>query len=417
VTARTGRLAALAALVLVGLLAGRPRLAAASPLIEVIDHGAAVEVIARGVTAKRPRLGSLRQRLEVPLVGASTLARTTPKGDATVLFAEIIPGTPRKLSVKLQLNFADTRAWAPHARVEQVGPDLRMMIPRRLPTPGTAADLPPWTPTPVAEAPDEPIVDEPAAAVAAMPTTIDASSAGSGSGSAAAPDPEQGSTEAAAAGAPVAGPLTLADRGSAAPTAAVEAPARPTEVRGVGGAGGGSDHGLPLQLVAMIGLAGVAVVAWLLRRRRAKVAFGPSIDVVAQRAIGKVQVVWLAAGEREMVVGVAAQQVRILSQWRRPGGGATATTRVDSADPLAPYLPAPASATEAASEALRPTSPAVSGILRLRARGSNPAVPAPVRAASSDLGGDAETDADDAIWARELLAATRAPRVLPPRNR
>ncbi|MEZ4365284.1 MAG: flagellar biosynthetic protein FliO [Kofleriaceae bacterium] len=380
---------------IVGLVvAATASVAAAAPRLEVIDRGAAVEVIAHGVTARDATITPRRQRLEVSLAEPARKTRLLASGDATLVAVEIVAGSPRRLSVKLHLDSARTRAHAARSRVAQLGDDLHLMIPRAT---GADADadadasaLPAWT-TATIEPDAEPAADaEPAVdagADAPTPTAADVAT------------PElAAATVAGGTGADAPDPVAAAAHADApAPT--------PTPI----GALASDPGGLPIQAVAMIGLVGVAAIAWLIRRRRRHPPVGAAIEVIAQRVLGKVQIVWLAAGEREMVVGVAAQQVRILSQWRRPATGGATTT---APSPFAALLGA-ATAAPAAPPPPAP-SPAVNGILRLRARGSSAQVAPP---STDAIGPDDEGEADDAIWARELLAATRPPRELPPRSR
>jgi hypothetical protein len=129
----------------------------------------------------------------------------------------------------------------------------------------------------------------------------------------------------------------------------------------------------------------------MIKLRKAPPPAASSIDVIAQRSLGaKARIVWLAAGERELVVAVTPQGVRMLGQWRRRGDAGLGV------GPIAhePRLPEALALPEAPP---RPSSPAVAGILRLRAKTVAPAISEEV--ATED--GDA-----DALWAREILAAT-----------
>ena len=127
-----------------------------------------------------------------------------------------------------------------------------------------------------------------------------------------------------------------------------------------------------------------------------------SIEVIAQKGLGaKAKIVWLRAGEREMVVAVTPQAVRMLGSWKKAAEEArhAYTTTRESGVFQMPTRPSAASIPEA--QALAPSSPAVAGILKLRARTSAPVV-------NEDIATD-DVDADS-LWAREILAATGARR-------
>jgi flagellar biogenesis protein FliO len=143
-----------------------------------------------------------------------------------------------------------------------------------------------------------------------------------------------------------------------------------------------------LGLYGAIGLAGIGCGAYLLKKRRGAQGAVATIDVIAQRSLGgKARVVWFAAGGHEMVVAVTPQSVRMLGQWpasARPAG----------------MLPV---AHTVGPEARPAASSAVAGILKLREK-AGPAF--------AQLGDDVATeDVDaDALWAKEILAATGAKR-------
>ena len=60
----------------------------AAPSFEVLDRGSAVEVIAHNIKAARTAILPLRQRLQVPIVGAPAAKRILPT-DATVKLVEL----------------------------------------------------------------------------------------------------------------------------------------------------------------------------------------------------------------------------------------------------------------------------------------------------------------------------------------
>ena len=95
--------------------------------------------------------------------------------------------------------------------------------------------------------------------------------------------------------------------------------------------------------------------------------------------------VWLAAGPREIVIAVTPQSIRALGQWKRTDRAATSTDAL----PPALALPTP-----------QPKSPAIAGLVKLREQ----------RAASINEEVATDDVEADALWAREILAATGARR-------
>jgi hypothetical protein len=147
--------------------------------------------------------------------------------------------------------------------------------------------------------------------------------------------------------------------------------------------------------------------------------------VIAQRSLGgKARILWLSAGERELLVSVTAQQVSLLGQWaktRGPGALPAALPAAQTHSDTRSEIPAedvevgdlddagdPSG--HVVSAPFKPVSPAVSGILRLRGRtGQMPAVDG-IAAGSGqlpvgDLVAASDVEADE-LWAREILAAT-----------
>ena len=121
--------------------------------------------------------------------------------------------------------------------------------------------------------------------------------------------------------------------------------------------------------------------------------------------------VWLAAGDHEIVVAISPQQIRALAQWQRT---TTAADRprtapldrsfgraLDDAAADVAFAPRPAEPALARGSSPIPrmrtvgTSPAISGLLRLRDRA--PSAPEPVSDDPLD---------EDAQWARDILEAT-----------
>jgi MYXO-CTERM domain-containing protein len=241
------------------------------------------------------------------------------------------------------------------------------------------------------------------------------------------------------------GDAALAASPTAPPPPLLSAPAA-GKLTGAGGED--SDPWSTITLYGAIGLALAGAALWISRRRRG-LSPASSIDVIAQRALGaRAKVVWLAAGDREMIVAITPQQVRVLDSWRKsdrpstagasglgdaafehPGGsferpsferpGSSFERPASSSERPGSSFERPGTSSERPGSSFerpgtqepvdpsaerRPragTSPAVAGIMRLRAK---TAPPAP---AMRD-----DDDPEDIAWAQELLAATgrRSPR-------
>jgi len=336
----------------------------------VVDHGDSVEVIAHNLTIKNTNVSQIRSRLEVPLVGNPVASRQT-SGDSTVMQMEL---DGFALSVKTRLDKPEVHELAKLAHAEQVGADVHLTFPRH---------------AQIAQAPAAPTP-------AAAPAKIEAPRVEAPKAEPPAPAPK---VEAAPVPAP-------------APVAKVETPVEkkpepqklgtpiPPENRDWSGTG--------FYAIAALGALGGA--AYLMKKKKATAAAQTStIDVIAQRTLGnKAKVVWLAAGQREMIVSVTGTQVRMLGQWPR---GTASVSTVDNDGPRLPRLPT-ATATETAPE--RPSlSPSVAGILKLRAQtqnnlpivGRTPTAPRlPTIEPAPDF--DDNDREPDLAWAKEILAAT-----------
>jgi len=158
-----------------------------------------------------------------------------------------------------------------------------------------------------------------------------------------------------------------------------------------------------ISMYGALGLVAAGAGIWMMRRRRSQLAPDATIEIIAQRSLGgKARIVWLCAGQREMLVSVTAQQVRMLGQWRKTDAPAALPTAHAHTAPAAPQLELPDRFSDKLID--KALSPAVSGILRLRGRTSNP-LPEPVgdEVATEDIEADA-------LWAKEILAATGARR-------
>jgi len=358
-----------------------PSLAAAAPEVslEMIDRGDAVEVVAHNVKATHTTVSPVRSRLEVPLAGYP-LAKPAQPADATVKIIELDGGEARSLSVKLNYERADVKALARFAQAIQVGDDLHLIFPRKLPAEGETAKLP------------EPTL--PAAIAAAMPTEPKPKPADAKPvATAKAPTPTEQK------------PSKPSPPAAAAPATTTEAPATkpepvPTKKAPIPTVSSDDDAWSKLAMYAAAGIGALGIGVWMLKKKRAAAAPAQSIDVVAQRSLGgKTKVVWLTAGMREMVVAVTPQNVRMLGQWDRNGDAAPladdachvpalprATTRRTSRMMTAQPPPSP--------------SPAVDGILKLRRQTGAFTVPAVNDEVATD---DVEADA---AWAREMFSAT-----------
>lgn len=323
-------------------------LADPAPRFEVLDRGSAVEIIARDIRATDTTLRPVRERLEVPIAATDPIPKLWPTGDKLIKVVELDGHTRPVLSVKLAFERPEVRELAKVAQAIQVGNDLHVIVPRALPAPGQTVTLPePTLPPELAKQ---------AAAIAPVP--VIERPAPPATGAAPAPAP--------AATTPTAPPA--ADKTAPAPTTAAHAP----EPR----------NNTPILLV--LALAALGSGLWLKRRNRKAAEPTSSIEIVAQKALGaKAKIVWIRAGEREMIVAVSPQSVRTLGQWKRDGRD------VAHARAALPEAVTHSAGADTAS------SPAVAGILKLRAR------------TNTNTDEMLATDGDaDSAWAKEILAAT-----------
>lgn len=344
--------------------------AAADSGFEILDRGDAVEVIAHDITAKSTNIRAIRTRLEVPIEPAAKMARLLPSGEKTIRLVELDGSTTnRALSVKVRFEHEDVVSLAKHAQAIQVGDDLHVILPRMVPAAGTTIVLPEPT------LPPELVAK--AHAIAPVPTTAPVEA-----------------VKAAEPAKPAAAPVEA----TKAEPAAKPAPAKPLA--------GATQKAQPsiaqnLPMLFALVLAGIGCFLWMKRKKKASADPVSSIEVIAQKGLGaKAKIVWLRAGEREMVVAVTPQAVRMLGSWKRAADEARhayTTTRESGVFPL----PRASAASLPDAQALAPSSPAVAGILRLRARTNVPHV-------NEDVATD-DVDADS-LWAREILAATGARR-------
>jgi flagellar biosynthesis protein FliO len=413
--------------------------APAAPSFEIVDRGDAVEVIARNVKAARTAILPMRSRLEIPIVGAPFARRLIPV-DPTVKIVELdSEDAVRVLSVKLGFDRPEVKALARFAQAIQVGDDLHVLVPRKLPTDGLAPRLPDPTMSPalaaaVARADQTPGITLGPRPDPAPPRPLPSPPP------AVAPEPAPAATPAAIpdatpAAAPVLGPQLPRAAAPAAPAPdAITAHTRPdSEPRPPPPvlAPSSDDSWSKIAMYGALGLAAAGAGIWILRHRRAQLPAAASIEIVAQRALGgKARLVWLSAGPHEMIVSVTAQQINLLGQWprsERPAALAAPATGVVAAAfvgaPTGPMMALPFAHTVAESRdarveprsdpADRALSPAVSGILRLRGlTGQMPIVVAPPAPEPTDIADDvASGDVEaDQLWVKEILAATGARR-------
>jgi hypothetical protein len=293
-------------------------LATAEPAarFEVVDRGDAVEVIGHGMTAAGPEVRQVRERLEVQLTAAPAIKRVD-SDDGTVKLMEL--NGRKSLSVKLRLERPEVQALASVAQVTQVGDDLHLIFPRRFAAGGTPAALP--EPTVSAPKPAAPIeapspvaaaITAPVAIAAPAPTpepeTKPAAAAPTNEPAAAAPAAAATTAAPATAAAAAAAPATDAPAATAAATEPTKSTVKPSQ----------PDKGSPNQMIIVAGLCCLALGVYIMKKRRGTGKPVASIDVIAQRALGgKAKVVWLTAGDREMVVAVTPQNVRMLGAWRK----------------------------------------------------------------------------------------------------
>jgi flagellar biogenesis protein FliO len=405
--------------------------AAAKPVsFELVDRGDTVEIIAHNIKASRTAIFPVRSRLEVPIVGAPIAKRAKPT-DATVKLIELDGEAVRSLSVKLGFERADVKALARFAQAIQVGDDLHLLVPRKVPVEGVAPRVPePTLPPRLAAAVDLAVGQigprpdptaarkaetrpgtpgEPPAAAKLGPKIEMKPDAKEPATAIGKPDAVLGAADASpgANGDPTVGPAPAPGkdvRPAAANTAKPAAESKPLKQAL---ASDPSAAWSKIAIYAAIGLAAVGFGFWWMRKRRSQLATPASIEIIAQRSLGgKARIVWLSAGPREMIVSVTAQQVRMLGQWRKPDAAASlpvAQTHTDARLAFNEPIELPRRVTAEIPAVDKPLSPAVSGILRLRGRTSQMAAALPEDIATDDV-------VADELWAKEILAATGARR-------
>ncbi|HET9620670.1 MAG TPA: flagellar biosynthetic protein FliO [Kofleriaceae bacterium] len=399
------------ALALMILLSGAA-IAHAEPSFEVLDRGTAVEVIAHDVKAARTAILPLRQRLQVPIVGAQTAKRITPS-DPTVKLVELdSEDAMRVLSVKLSFERNDVKTLSRFAQAIQVGDDLHVIVPRVVPTDGVAPKLPEPTLSPAAAAAVAKADLKPQIALGPTPNP-------------AAPPEAPKPASAIPSIAPNLGPLAVkppeaVKPAEPAPVKAVEPPkpeakpeakldakpevkvdAKPEPSEKVLGpqpdphahlaqpepakhgpadhpadrlsdhlaepgkpAGKPDDRSLDHTLApstdtgwgsvimyAVLGAGALAAGVWQVRRKRGPQGPLASIEILAQRSLGgRARLVWLTAGPHELLVAVTAQQINLLGQWPRSMPGAE-LEHASFADTMAAASTAPAATAHGTAQA------------------------------------------------------------------
>jgi hypothetical protein len=401
-----------------------PPAAVARPAsFELVDRGDTVEIIAHNVKAARTAIFPIRSRLEVPIVGTPIVKRAVPS-DATVKLIELDGDeAARSLSVKLGFERADVKTLSRFAQAIQVGDDLHLLVPRKIPAEGASPKVPDPTLTaelaasvarvepsavgPIGPKPDPSAARKPAEPAAKPEAMVDAKI-----------DAKiDTKTDPALDDAPEAKPDARLDAAPAPPSTpgkdarpAAGSTAKPTgdgKALKQSLASDGTDTWSKIAAYAAIGLAAAGLGFWWLRRRRGHFAPPASIEIIAQRSLGgKARIVWLSAGPREMIVSVTAQQVRMLGQWRKTDAAAAlpaVNTYSDARLAFSQPIELPRRATTEIPAVDKPVSPAVSGILRLRGRTGQMPVAIPDNVATDDV-------VADELWAKEILAATGARR-------
>jgi len=417
-----------------------PPAAIEAPRFELIDRGDSVEVVAHNIKATRTAILPVRSRLEVAIAPAPAAKRIAPS-DHTVKLVELTEESTPVLSVKLAFERAEVKALSRFAQAVQVGDDLHLIIPRKLPEGDVAPRLPEPTLPPALAAkldarPEAKIDAKSEAKIdAQIGAKIDAKPEATPAARTSAPAaPAVAATAAPIAGpplppapaAPVLGPRLEPNADKTSEPAAAPPTGKPRSAADALAAGGAAPHAASvaaaptashalspslasdrddawskISLLAALGLAAAGGGVWLMRRRRGRPGAQTSIEVIAQRSLGgKARIVWLSAGQHEMIVSVTAQQVRMLSQWRKTETAAALPPLYDRGDE--PRIPTGSFPPPMAD---KPLSPAVSGLLRLRRTSQMAAVAVDP--------GDAEADRDvraDDLWAKEILAATTGAR-------
>jgi flagellar biogenesis protein FliO len=365
------------------------RAASADVGFQVVDHGDTVEVIAHDLTMKSATVSPIRSRLEVPLTGMPVASRTIMQ-DATVLQVEL---DGYALSVKTKLDKPEVHELAKLAKASQVGNDVHLVFPRH--AIATAAAATRARATRARGATTAPATTAPAtttAAPTAAPATTTAAPTTTAPSSAATPAPAPVATKPTTAPTPAATTAPMPAVPTPAPAGKPLAPTPTPSARPIPPEAARDWSATGVYAIAALLALGAATV--LVKKKQRTAAPASSIDVIAQRALGgKAKIVWLAAGQRELIVAVTGTHVRVLGQWARDA----------AREPARPAELPTATVEPEKPEKEKPVSPSVAGILKLRAATHGRAPTHPQIPITPERDGEVEPDL---AWAKEILAAT-----------
>lgn len=420
--------------------AGSAEAQIARPKLKVVDRGDKVEVVVSDVRLPAaPSMKVNRERIDLPLAGRPNEVNEV-YGTGLVMRIDVrTEGTTRMMSVKLRRDHDAVVALAQGATATQGDDGVHLIVPKTAlaaAAPAATAPAAPAVENAAATGATATLEAAPAKTAAAAPATattgtsvtlggVTAPTVDTNANNANASNTNANSANANSANASNtnannanANPANAHDVNATANSAnANDANANTDGSNALAGltgrhtgaeakssnsklTGGGSGPGIGrvVLAIAAIALAGGAIVALRRRKGAAPTAPGPQLDVLASKSLGgKTRIVWLGAGDRELVVAVANTSVSLLGQWRR-GEADRATERStpmrletgrDDADPSF------ASGSVQLPRTRTLNTSAVSGIMRLRGK---------VTPITDDLPTD-DGDADEK-WARDILAAT-----------
>ena len=399
------------------------------PRLAILDRGDQVEVVVSDVKLPAaPVMRVNRERIELPLAGRPVEVNDSYPFGLVMRIDVRGEGPQKSLSVKLRRDHDAVAALAKGALARQDADGVHLFVPKTAAAALVAASVPVPVPVPVpasAAATMAPTAALPGTTVtingitepAVEDAPVEAKSAATTAATtnAATPAAPQPATETddAKATATVAGMQTSGTGTGTGTGTGSTANAKPIKLTG---GTGGPQLGRVVVAVGAIGLAGLAIV--MLRRRRglSPTATGPQLEILASKSLGgKHRVVWLGAGERELVIAVGGPRVELLGQWPRtqpatpaalPAGepahdalpAPSMPLRLDAHDDLEPSFAA-GSTSIPRTRTLNARTPAVAGLMRLRNR---------LPQVSDDVA-TGDTDADEQ-WARDILAASGARR-------
>ncbi|HEY0189995.1 MAG TPA: flagellar biosynthetic protein FliO, partial [Kofleriaceae bacterium] len=180
-----------------------------------------------------------------------------------------------------------------------------------------------------------------------------------------------------------------------------------------------------IALYAVLGLGAAGVGVWMLKRRRLNIPPNVEIAILAQRSLGgRARVVWLGAGDHELLIAVTPQAVNVLGQWPRGAASAAAAAPVpapgdDSFAGQMSYAMGPMSMYAAAAAPSQPVPVQVPPPAAPRRRATSQAAPAepPARAVTTeyfDEAGDYDEHAAEGPPVSREPRPSRPAIVLPP---